>query len=100
MELDSDNSIYELSRSAQRILGMLVAGSHPPPPASGFPSPAPEPPGDEEDQGQPAEIDQPIQDHDSGSKRRSRLALLTTVTEERAIAAPPIMGLSSRPVKG
>ena len=32
--------------------------------------------------------------------QRSRLALLTTVTEDSAIAAPAIIGLSSRPVKG
>ena len=36
----------------------------------------------------------------SALKNLSRLALLTTVTEDKAMAAPAIMGLSSRPVSG
>ncbi len=33
-------------------------------------------------------------------KKRKRLALLTTVTDDIAIAAPAMTGLSSNPIKG
>ncbi len=68
----------------------------------------PEPPDDPTNQQQAQKIDP---DHDGrsslgnvdtvvGLNQRSRLALLTTVTDEAAIAAPATIGLSKIPSRG
>lgn len=63
---------------------------------------SPEPADNEHNQPEPRQIHDQIDHHCtlSGVNLRSRLALVTTVTEENAMAAPPIMGLSSMPSAG
>lgn len=79
--------------------GAIVAG-----PLLGPGPAAPEPPNDQADESDAGQIDDDVC-HDAACgggrlNRRRRLALLTTVTEDMAMAAPAMIGLSKRPVKG
>ena len=61
----------------------------------------PEPPDDHPDQQQADQIHQYHAHNDSRAlNQRKRLALLTTVTDDMAMAAPAIIGLSNRPSTG
>src|SRR5699024_8383077 len=69
---------------------------------------APEPPDDQYHEGEATRVDDPVHYLASfcwsfslrGVNSRSRLALLTTVTELNDMAAPAMIGLSSQPVNG
>ena len=60
----------------------------------------PEPPDDKTYQRDTDQIDPQHHGLPSGVKKRNRLALVTTVSDEAAMAAPAIIGLSSRPRNG